>query len=140
MVASPFGGIAVTHTVANLSVNQAGLNNTASQDREHRQRVLKKAIASYNGRTITVECLARNLSSGGVKLQVQQPLPIPDYFHLEIPMDGISAECVVRWRSRDLIGAEFLEAPKVAENRVRQKVDPTGLDGLRRKSILRKPE
>jgi len=108
-----------------------------ASERERRQRVLKKAIASYANRSITVECVARDLSSGGVKLQVTQPLPIPDHFFLEIPMDGISADCQVRWRNGDMIGAVFVNAPNVAEARTRQRVDPTGLTAPR-KSLLRK--
>ena len=119
------------------TANSVEKATASSPERERRQRVLKKAIASYGNRSITVECLARDLSSGGVKLQVTQPLPIPDHFHLEIPMDGISAECEVRWRNNDMIGAVFTSDPMV-EQKARQRVDPTGLS-VSRKSLLRKP-
>ncbi len=107
--------------------------------RERRQRVLKKAIASYNDRKITVECLVRDLSVSGVKLKLTTQLPLPDNFLLEIPMDGIEALCEVRWRRGDTIGAVFLEEPRKTENyNVRQAIDTSNIPGMRR-SVLRKP-
>ena len=94
--------------------------------RERRQRVLKKAIAYYADRAFTVECLVRDMSSGGVKLKLCQPLPLPDHFTLHVPMDGLTVDCVVRWRGGMLIGAKFCSEPVVDQNRVRQSVNPTG--------------
>ena len=114
----------------------AGQSADSTQERERRQRVLKKAIVSYADRAITVECMARDLSSNGVKLQSMQPLPIPDNFHLEIPMDGISVDCQVRWRNGTTLGAAFI-SPIQIEERVRQKVNPTGLGVLRKPTLQR---
>ena len=56
-----------------------------------------------------------------------QPLPLPDHFDLEIPMDGISAQCVVRWRDGDRMGVQFIGDISIEATKARQRVDPTGL-------------
>ena len=70
---------------ANINVGVSGETGaTVSPDeRERRQRVLKKAIASYNDQKITMECIVRDLSSSGVKLKLSNPLPLPDHFLFE---------------------------------------------------------
>lgn len=120
--------------VDNLSASAA---EQSAPERERRQRVLKKGTASYSNRSISVECLVRDLSSGGVKLQLNNPLPLPDKFMLDIPMDGITVECMVCWRKGDTLGAVFLNEPVINESRARQKIDPTMSDPIRR-SVLRK--
>ena len=104
----------------------AGEAPSAMAERERRQRVLKKAIASYANRSITIECLVRDLSPGGVKLKLEQDLTLPDHFYLSIPMDGIAAECEVRWRNGNMIGAQFISDIEIEGTKVRQRVDPTG--------------
>lgn len=104
-------------------------------ERERRQRVLKRGTASYANRSITVGCVVRDLSSGGAKIMLDQPLPLPDHFTLEIPMDGITADCEVRWRNGDLIGAQFMGEVLIEEKRVRQRVDPTGLLKQKRNTL-----
>ena len=126
---------------ANINVGVSGETGaTVSPDeRERRQRVLKKAIASYNDQKITMECIVRDLSSSGVKLKLSNPLPLPDHFLLEIPMDGIVADCEVRWRRGDELGAVFIGDPRKAEHsHGMQKINLNSIAGLRR-SVLRKP-
>ena len=106
-------------------------------ERERRQRVLKKGIASYADRSITVECMVRDLSSGGAKLQLVQPLPLPDHFDLEIPMDGINVRCVARWRDGDRIGVQFVGDISIEASKARQRVDPTGLNSGRARTLRR---
>lgn len=126
---------------SNVNVEISGENGAAASpdERERRHRVLKKAIASYNDQKITMDCIVRDLSSSGVKLKLANPLPLPDHFLLEIPMDGIVADCEVRWRRGDELGAVFIGEPrKAGHSHGMQKINVNTIAGLRR-SVLRKP-
>ena len=70
--------------------------------------MFKGGIISYQHFTITVDCVIRDQSEGGVKLKIEDRHFIPNRFHLVIPVDGVRAECEVRWRNGQEIGAVFV--------------------------------
>ena len=115
----------------------AAPNQPPAAQRQPRQRTLKGAIASYNGGAIRLECIVRDLSAGGVKLKMQSDLILPDHFHLEIPSDGLSVDCQVRWRDGKTLGAVFLGPINIRENVQRQVINPT-FDGGSQNSVLRR--
>lgn len=82
----------------------------AEQERrhEHRHRVLKGAsiLQSINDNEIKVTI--RNMHENGAELRVPAGVRIPPEFLLYVPIDGIGYRSVVRWRSGDRIGVQFL--------------------------------
>lgn len=104
--------------------------------RSMRQRALKGAVISYSDGAISLDCLVRDYSPGGVKIKLVSDTPVPNSFSLHIPTDGIRAQCEVRWRRGVEIGVEFIGEIHLDEIIARQIVIPTGRETLK-KSVLR---
>lgn len=82
--------------------------NDAQRSRERRRKAFKSGIIAYQNFSITIECLIRDMSTTGVKLQLEEGQLIPDSFNLTIPVDGCRVDCEIRWRSGKQIGAVFV--------------------------------
>ena len=81
--------------------------------REHRQRVLKGASIIGDVNTSEISCTIRNMHANGAELRVPADVIVPDDFLLYISTDAKGYRSVVRWRTGDRIGIEFLaEEPK----------------------------
>ncbi len=76
--------------------------------REHRQRVLKGASIIGDVNTSEISCTVRNMHSKGAELRVPADVVVPDDFLLYIPTDAKGFRSVVRWRTKDRVGVEFL--------------------------------
>ena len=122
-----------------LAMPNTDVNIPESQDREHRQRVLKKGVISYSEGHISIECVVRDLSSGGVRLHFPVSTPVPDNFDLSIPMDGLTAQCLCRWRKGQVIGATFVGEPTICAAKGQPQLSASAETTVRR-SVLRKPK
>ena len=71
-----------------------------------RQRTLKKGRIVFNDSRSTIECVVRNLSAGGAKLDVTSSVGIPDDFDL-LMADGTTKRCRVAWRKLTQIGVSY---------------------------------
>ena len=106
-------------------------------ERERRKRMFKAGIISYQNHNITVDCLIRDQSDGGLKIKTETEQMIPDHFHVTIPMDGIRVECQVRWRNGKELGVEIVgDADRDERNARVQSLQATGVKP--RSSLLRK--
>ena len=73
-----------------------------------RHKTLKSGqIVSSN--RCSVDCIVRNLSEGGAKLQVDPLFDVPELFTL-VFLDGSKQVCQVIWRKGLHIGVEFLQS------------------------------
>ena len=70
-----------------------------------RQRTLKAGTIILNEGFSTIDCLVRNLSESGARLEVEHPLTLPDRF--ELTLDGHSKACAVVWKSVRHVGIRF---------------------------------
>ena len=70
-----------------------------------RNRVLKAGSIEFDGGAIN--CVVRNLSSTGARLDVATPAGIPERFTLILPADGYHTYCTVVWRKEKQIGVTF---------------------------------
>jgi hypothetical protein len=71
-----------------------------------RHRVLKHgrlAFRSGGG----VDCMVRNISSGGARLDVANPIGLPQSFTLVIQSDQFMRRCHPVWASEQRIGVAF---------------------------------
>ena len=71
----------------------------------NRQRTLKAGTIILNEGFSTIDCLVRNLSESGARLEVDNPLTLPDRF--ELTLDGHSKACDVVWKSARHVGIRF---------------------------------
>jgi hypothetical protein len=116
------------------------LAGTADDERRYapRRRVLKAAVAAFNGRFCTVSCTVRDLSDTGARLRCDGSVNVPDTFELIIELDGFEAACEVAWRKGSDLGVRFLGAPKKVAPKRDQVIEantPKPTPSLRRKPI-----
>ncbi len=71
-----------------------------------RHRVLKRGTLTFSGGG-GVECMVRNISSGGARLEVANPFGLPASFTLFIETDQITRRCHPVWCSDNRIGVAF---------------------------------
>lgn len=88
--------------------------------REHpRQRALKAGLIIFDNLTSTVNVILRDISEGGAKLKLAQPMPLPDRFSLRVQNTATNTtetyRCEKRWQRADLVGVAFLRDPSHRE-------------------------
>jgi PilZ domain len=71
-----------------------------------RQRVLKHGTLAFNGGG-GVDCMVRNISLGGARLDVADPFRLPPSFTLVIETDQFMRRCRPVWCSDSRIGVAF---------------------------------
>lgn len=106
--------------------------------REHRRKAFKAGIISYQNHALTVDCVIRDISSSGVKLQFQEGVMVPEHFALTIPMEGKRVDCQVRWRHKDQIGAVFVGQMEMDPKNARKQSLDLEYVIQKKQSILRK--
>ncbi len=81
----------------------------SQQKRSHRLRTFKGGSILYaNGAAF--DCTVRNISEAGARLEVENPVGIPDNFTLKIQHEPQKRGCRVVWRKAKQIGVRFVEA------------------------------
>ena len=106
--------------------------------REHRRKAFKAGIISYQNHSLTVDCVIRDISSSGVKLQFQEGVMVPENFTLTIPMEGKRVDCQVRWRHKGQIGAVFIGQMEMDPKNARKQSLDLEYVIQKKQSILRK--
>jgi hypothetical protein len=71
-----------------------------------RMRTLKSAKIILSDKAPKVECVVRNLSKNGARLQVSTSSGLPAHFDLEF--DGERRHCRVVWMREALLGVTFV--------------------------------
>ena len=80
--------------------------------REPRIRTLKTAHIVFNNGGSVIDCVVRNLSSGGALLVLPSVLGVPETFELHIESDGSCHVAHTMWKGNGKIGVEFGKAPR----------------------------
>ena len=76
--------------------------------RKHRRlRTLKGGKVIFGKRLCTYDCVVRDRSEAGARLQIVAPEFVPNSFFLNIPKDGCEMAAVVKHRSDREIGVEL---------------------------------
>ena len=77
-----------------------------------RRRTLKGARVVFNNRQSSIDCVVRNLSDDGARLDLVSSIGVPDRLLLVFD-DGCSKRsCEVKWRKAKSIGLLFVETEK----------------------------
>ena len=72
-----------------------------------RRNTMISAHIVFEGGRRQIECVIRNLSDGGAKLEVASVRGIPDQFQLLVPQHR-PQQCRVVWRAVREMGVQFL--------------------------------
>jgi|SRR5450759_1983978 hypothetical protein len=80
--------------------------------RAPRQKTFLRGFAYFGGGPLAVECLVREMSATGARLEFSAPPPAIDDIELHIPIKGQKCTAKVIWRGGDEIGVAFLDASK----------------------------
>jgi hypothetical protein len=91
-----------------LQAEQSEEEPTELNVRTGRSRVLKGACISDGRRLSRFDCLVRNISSGGAKLQFHASMMMPSRFWLYIYSENIEVECERVWMRGLETGVKFL--------------------------------
>lgn len=89
--------------------NSIGIDGHVFEDRraEPRRRVLKGGTLTFNNGYGALECVVRNLSAHGAKLEFGDTAAVPPRFGLRVSGEGGARLAHVRWRTMTAIGVEL---------------------------------
>lgn len=95
--------------MATISRNSIGIDGKVFEDRRHepRHRVLKGGTLTFNKGYGALECVVRNLSAGGARLQFGDTAAVPPRFFLRVSGEGAGHPAHIRWRTLTDIGVAF---------------------------------
>lgn len=74
-----------------------------------RVRSFLRARIIYNNNNSTIDCIIKNFSSTGAKIDVSRLMSIPAEFDLDIPQKGRVFRARIAWRDGDSLGVEFID-------------------------------
>ncbi|MBS1167482.1 MAG: hypothetical protein H6R00_3507 [Proteobacteria bacterium] len=76
---------------------------------ERRGRTYLGGQVAFNNRWSTFDCLVRNMSQSGARIEFARPVMVPDEFDLLIPLRGNSRRARVVWKEATALGISFLD-------------------------------
>ena len=75
-----------------------------------RARAFLKAQIRFNNGMSTMDCVIRDLSDGGARLQISDSVAIPNSFELHIPKRDETRRAVLHWRTAEEMGIGFQDS------------------------------
>lgn len=92
------------------------MSNPAADTEDHRHALRRRAFIAakivYQGGAVAVDCVIRNISATGAKLDVSESVVLPSHFDIIIPQKNVSHRAVLRWRRGGETGVAFLDVPE----------------------------
>jgi PilZ domain len=80
---------------------------TAEKRSAPRTRAFLKGKAIFNNRQSTLDCLVRDISATGARLEVSNAVLLPDAFDLYVAQKDTTMRARITWRRDGEIGVEF---------------------------------
>jgi len=77
--------------------------------REHRGRTYLGGQVAFNNRWCTIDCLVRNMSQTGAKIEFAHAVLLPSEFDLIVSQKGDSRRVCVIWRQATALGVSFAD-------------------------------
>ena len=77
------------------------------QRRASRTRVIYSGVVAFNDRLSTIECVVRNFSDDGVRVEFENPALLPDEIDLFIPKKNRTYRARMVWASENTAGLTF---------------------------------
>ena len=78
--------------------------------RSERVRSFLRAKILFNNQNTSFDCIVRNISQTGAKIEVSNTISVPTHFDLEIPQKGRTYRARIVWRDAEAMGVEFIQA------------------------------
>jgi hypothetical protein len=72
-----------------------------------RARVIYNGVVAYNERRCTIDCVVRNFSDDGVKIEFENPALLPDEIDLFIAKKSRAFRAKMTWRNANQAGLTF---------------------------------
>jgi hypothetical protein len=76
---------------------------------QQRNRVYYGGMIAFNGRNSTLDCVVRNFSPRGVKIEFENPAMLPDQVDFEVARKGLTCLARLVWRDHTAAGLMFCE-------------------------------
>ena len=80
----------------------------AERRSDQRHRVLKGGTLHFNKGYSSLECVVRDLSATGARIQMGETFGVPSRFTMSISGETTRIEASLRWRTARNIGLNFL--------------------------------
>ena len=80
-----------------------------------RQRTVLRGCVSYNNRSAAADCLVRDVSSRGARLELSENVVIPDLIELYIPKRQETFRARVQWRRGNEVGVAYVDGGEARE-------------------------
>jgi hypothetical protein len=92
-----------------------------------RHRVLKGGMLAFSDGG-SVECTVRNISSNGARVDIADPIGVPESFTLIIATDQFMRRCHAVWSSEQRIGVAFDQGH---DSEQAERVSHTSVDSMK---------
>jgi hypothetical protein len=79
-----------------------------------RNRVYYGGLIAFNARQSTLDCVVRNYSPFGAKIELDHSAILPDEVDFAVPRKGMSCVARLAWRDRDTAGLVFSDKPEAS--------------------------
>lgn len=87
---------------------------SSEKRQEVRKRTFLKGRIHFNKGASSMDCLVRDFSEMGARLELSETSTLPESFDLYIPAKEMTLRSNLRWRRGDAVGVAFAETHKPA--------------------------
>ena len=77
--------------------------------RDERVRAFLRARIIFNGGNSSVECIIKNFSASGAKIELSDAVAVPSEFDLDVPQKHRLYRARLMWRDPEALGVQFIE-------------------------------
>lgn len=74
-----------------------------------RVRSFLRARILFNNNNSTIDCIVKNISPNGAKIELSNTTTVPGEFTLDIPAKSQTVRARIMWRDTEAIGVQFID-------------------------------
>ncbi len=87
----------------------------AEAPRMERMRSLMSAHIVFNNGSSTLDCVVRNISDSGARIETSRHAVLPSEFELHVPHKARSWRARIVWRQDNQVGVQFVDHAEAVE-------------------------
>lgn len=88
-----------------------------------RTRTFLKAVIEFNHGASRLDCVVKNMSRSGARIEITDAIGLPNEFNLRIPHRNETYRSQMIWREKGAIGVRFVAAEAEASEPLRAMAD-----------------